>query len=274
MRGLDGMIRAIGFTPGDVQCVVENEIGSDALSWIHVLPDGRDEGWLALVLWRADRTETDAAVERFDRWRAALPRHAARGLVEIHRRADSASARLVLQRGVPGGSLAAALRAPHPVETRLERAVAPWLAWWREVARPPAPGEAGPGDSSAPIVPPSWRAIPRFGAGDPVRLQRGSTAAGVRFRGTFDSWDPLWSDLFDLREGIVHLLRDDGERDAAAATAWLDMRIDALFASLGADPASRRAIERAAARRRLESYYELYGPDANGRRSLRASLSA
>ncbi len=267
MRGLDDMIRAVGFTPGDVQCVVENEIGSDTLSWIHLLPDGRDDGWLALVLWRMDRTETDVAIERFDRWRAALPRRTTRGLVELHTRAESGSARLVLQRIAPGGSLAAALRTPHSVETRLERAVEPWLTWWQEVARPQASGEDVPG------LPSGWPAIPRFGAGDPARLHRGSAAAGVRFRGTFDSWDPLWSDLFDLREGIVHLLREDGERDAATATAWLDRRIDALFASLGADLASRHAIEDAASRGRVESYYELYGPDANGRRALRALLS-
>jgi hypothetical protein len=274
VRGLDDMIRAVGFAPGDVQCIIENEIGSDTLSWLHVLPDGRDEGWLALVLWSEDRMETEAAIDRFVRWRAALPRRRAAGLVQLHTRAKVGSARLVLQRIAPGGSLAAALRTPHPVETRLERAVVPWLTWWQEVARPRAFGEGVPEDAAVLNLPSGWPAIPRFGAGDPARLQKGSAAAGVRFRGTFDSWDPLWSDLFDLREGIVHLLREDGERDAATATSWLDRRIDALFASLGADTASRRASEDAAARRRVELYYDLYGPDANGRRAVRASLSS
>jgi hypothetical protein len=274
VRGLDDMIGAIGFVPGDVQCVVENEIGSDALSWMHLLPDGRDEGWIALVSWRDDHDDTEAAIDRFERWRRALPRRRAAGLVELHRRAEVGAARLVLQRCAPGGSLAAALCTPYPVETRLERAVAPWLTWWHQIARPRASGERVPEDAAIPSFPFGWPAIPRFGAGDPARLQKGSAAAGVRFRGTFDSWDPLWCDLFDLREGIVHLLREDGERDAATATAWLDRRIDALFAALGADAPSRRASEDAAARRRVEHYYDLYGPDAVGRRAVGASLSS
>ena len=274
MRGLDDMTRAAGFVPGDVQCVVENEIGSDALSWIHLLPDGRDEGWIVLVLWREDRVETDAAIDRFERWRGALSKRHASGLVELRGRAEGATARLIVQRSAPGGSLAAALRAPLPVEARLERTVAAWLGWWRDVARPREEGERLPEDAAVPGLPSGWPAIPRFGAGDPARLQRGTNAAGVRFRGTFDTWDPSWCDLFDLREGIVHFLREGGERDAATAATWLDRRIEALFASLEADAASRRAIEEASARRRVELYYDLYGPDANGRRAIRTALSA